>query len=29
MIQSGDEANLAETVVEIAGNPGSDPIRVS
>ena len=27
-VQTGDEANLAETVVQLASNPGSDPVRV-
>ncbi|HNI39770.1 MAG TPA: polysaccharide biosynthesis protein, partial [Solirubrobacterales bacterium] len=28
VVQTGDEANLAETVVELASNPGSDPAKV-
>lgn len=28
IVQTGDEANLAEAVVELAGNPGGDPARV-
>ena len=29
LVQTGDEANLAETVVELASNPGGDPAKVS
>ncbi|HMT04389.1 MAG: polysaccharide biosynthesis protein [Solirubrobacterales bacterium] len=28
LVQAGDEADLAEKVVDLAANPGSDPIRV-